>query len=309
MLGKLRNVHHFFVPHPRNNYHPHLFRARSLSVIGIVAIGVKLLLLAGLSIAIPSQEAFAEVVVSDIVSLTNQARASAGADPVTLQENLNQAARLKAQDMLKQQYFDHYGPNGETPWQWFHAAGYRYTYAGENLASNFTDAESLHQAWMNSPTHRENIVNSNYRDMGLAVATGELNGHRTTIVVQMFGATSIPPATVSGESIVVNDVTDTANEEVFAEGSLIVSPETITSEFVAPTSTPFWVAAWSVVREFYVIIAGVLSLLLLVMIGVKLEIQHHRAIASAFAVLGVLLALASIELHFLEGVSGVIEIL
>lgn len=305
----LRRAHYFFLPHHRNNYHPHVFRARSLSVIGITALGIKLLLLAGLSIAVPSQEAFAEVVISDIVSLTNEARASVGADPVALQENLNEAARLKAEDMLEQQYFDHYGPNGETPWQWFHAAGYRYTYAGENLASNFTDAESLHQAWMNSQTHRENIVNANYRDMGLAVATGELDGHRTTIVVQLFGATSIPPATISGESIVVNDVTATADEDVFAQGSLVVAPESITSEFVAPDSRPFWSQVVSWVREFYVIVAGVLSLLLLVMIGVKLEVQHHRALAGTLAVLGVIVILASIELHFLEGVSGVIEIL
>lgn len=276
-------------------------------MIAVGAVILKLAFLVGLSIAVPNQEAFAEVVVSDVLELTNQARASTGVGKVELQENLNFAASLKAQHMLEHGYFDHYGPEGETPWQWFHAAGYRYTHAGENLANNFTDAITVHQAWMASPTHQENILNPNYDHMGLAIATGEINGRNTTLVVQLFGSTSIPPSEVSGESIVVNDVTNTADAESFARGSVQVETEHITSEIVPAES--FWTTAAAWLRDFYLIVAAALALLLMIMISIRMEIQHHKTLAKAFLVVGVLIALSAIEIHFLDGLGRFVEIL
>ena len=90
--------------------------------------------------------------------------------------------------MLKNGYFAHTSPAGATPWKWFDQVGYDYMYAGENLAIDFSTGEDVHQAWMNSSGHRANILNSHYRDIGIAVVSGEFNGRTTTIVIQHFGA-------------------------------------------------------------------------------------------------------------------------
>jgi hypothetical protein len=104
---------------------------------------------------------------------------------------LSAAALAKANNMFEMQYWDHFGPNGETPWQFISAAGYTYYYAGENLAKGFTTSEGVHQAWMASPSHRENILSPNYKDIGVAILSGTLNGKNVTLVVQMFGSQNV----------------------------------------------------------------------------------------------------------------------
>jgi hypothetical protein len=89
--------------------------------------------------------------------------------------------------MLARQYFAHNTPDGATPWTFIKATGYSYITAGENLAIDFSEAESVQSAWMNSPGHRANILNSNFKEIGIGIAKGKFDGHDTTIVVQMFG--------------------------------------------------------------------------------------------------------------------------
>jgi hypothetical protein len=99
-----------------------------------------------------------------------------------------------------EQHWDHFGPNGETPWQFIRAEGYNYVYAGENLAKGFQTAEGVHEAWMASPTHAANIMSGNYKDIGVAVVQGVLLGKQTTLVVQMFGnlTTNVAGTATSG---------------------------------------------------------------------------------------------------------------
>jgi hypothetical protein len=101
---------------------------------------------------------------------------------------------MKAQDMADKQYFAHTSPEGLNPWHWFEQAGYEYEYAGENLAVDFTDSSDVARAWMNSPTHRENLLKKEYVDVGFAVVSGELNGKKTTLVVALYGAPAVAVA-------------------------------------------------------------------------------------------------------------------
>ncbi len=94
----------------------------------------------------------------------------------------------KAEDMLTNNYFSHTSPAGITPWKWIEDADYDYNYAGENLAMDFTSAEKMNDAWLTSPTHRANILNEKYKDIGVAVKEGVINGRATIVVVQMFGS-------------------------------------------------------------------------------------------------------------------------
>ncbi|MBI4101382.1 MAG: hypothetical protein HY443_00265, partial [Candidatus Nealsonbacteria bacterium] len=94
-----------------------------------------------------------------------------------------------AKDILEKGYFDHWSPEGVSPWYWFNEAGYDYKFAGENLAIGFLDSEEVHRAWLDSPTHKENILNRNYQEIGLAVLKGEFAGRgETNVVVQLFGS-------------------------------------------------------------------------------------------------------------------------
>lgn len=123
----------------------------------------------------------------EVIQLVNAERSSAGL--VTLKEStlLSQAAEAKARDMIKHDYFAHTSPEGKTPWYWMKQAGYRYKTAGENLAVNYSGAKEQHRAWMKSATHRANILNAKYREIGVAVVEGKIDGERSLVTVQMFG--------------------------------------------------------------------------------------------------------------------------
>lgn len=122
-----------------------------------------------------------------LVTLTNSARSQNGLGALVTNSNLSSAAYAKAQDMLSDGYFAHNSPDGKTPWDFINESGYVYTYAGENLAIGYTDAAELFNAWMDSPTHRENILSNNYREIGMAVVEGNFQGTQTIVAVQEFG--------------------------------------------------------------------------------------------------------------------------
>jgi len=119
--------------------------------------------------------------------LTNIERTYRGLNPLKENKLLSEAARLKAGDMYAFNYWAHISPSGRTPWAFFNDVGYKYQYAGENLARDFKDPDSVVRAWMNSPSHKENVVNSKYQEIGVAVVDGTLQGVETTLVVQLFG--------------------------------------------------------------------------------------------------------------------------
>lgn len=133
---------------------------------------------------------------SDVVRLVNRDRRIAGLKELSWSETLADAAERKADDMARASYFSHTSPDGTRPWFFFGAAGYTYRFAGENLAIHFTNPELQESAWMESETHRANILSSRYTDIGIAVRDAVFLGVPTVITVQLFGA----PAGVSTES-------------------------------------------------------------------------------------------------------------
>ena len=173
----------FFIPTKENNYKPLLLRKLPLAIYTIILLFVNTF---GGFLGIPEAMA-SSITPANIIQLTNQQRAAAGLNTLNTNAKLAAAAQAKANNMFELQYWDHYGPNGETPWMFISAAGYAYVYAGENLAKGFSTAEGVHEAWMASPTHKENIMSVNYKDIGVAVVQGVLLGKETILVVQMFG--------------------------------------------------------------------------------------------------------------------------
>lgn len=133
---------------------------------------------------------------------TNTNRVADALSPLKPNALLELAAQEKANDMAANGYFAHTSPSGLTPWYWFQKVGYNFTYAGENLAVNFTDSEDVINAWMNSPSHRENILNGNFTEIGIATAQGTYNGKSAVFAVQLFGTPApvvayVPPKPVA----------------------------------------------------------------------------------------------------------------
>jgi hypothetical protein len=187
MLNKIIDFfHHLFIPKEENNYQPKLLHLDFLSFYLIFALfltfGYRVISSTGLNVL-----GFAtDITINKLYQLTNQTRQKYNLLPLNYSKKLEQAAYLKAQDMFKKNYWAHYAPDGTTPWQFILTTGYRYQYAGENLAKNFLFSKDVVDAWMDSPKHRENILKKEYNEVGFAVVNGILNGEETTLVVQMF---------------------------------------------------------------------------------------------------------------------------
>ncbi len=123
-----------------------------------------------------------------IIFWTNQHRIKNGFPELKENSELNAAALAKAEDMLDRQYFAHVSPTGEDASILAKSSGYEFIVIGENLAQgNFSGDADLVQAWMDSPGHRENILNSRYQDIGVAATRGRFEGTTTWLAVQIFG--------------------------------------------------------------------------------------------------------------------------
>lgn len=174
------------VPHDRNKFRPHLIRRQGMALALMFALSLNFAYnswqtgsVLGQKIDISSQE---------MLDLTNDFRTAEGTAGLELSPQLANAAHLKARDMFNNQYWAHTAPDGDTPWKWIKQSGYNYTVAGENLAKNFVSSRGIVTAWLDSPEHRQNLLDERYRDVGFAVVPGELNGEETTIVVALYGA-------------------------------------------------------------------------------------------------------------------------
>lgn len=160
----------------------------SKTIIKINIIKLSIFVSAGVlfSLYFPVSAQAKEISLENVVSLVNISRAENNLKPLLINPQLSEIAQDKAQDMTTNHYFAHTSPEGVTPWFWFSENDYAYKYAGENLAINYDSAEEEHEAWMNSPTHKKNILNSNFTEIGIATASGIIEGKKSHITVQVF---------------------------------------------------------------------------------------------------------------------------
>ncbi|MEJ0020969.1 MAG: CAP domain-containing protein [Candidatus Doudnabacteria bacterium] len=183
---------HYLLASKYNDYKPWIITTPALAVFCLVIWGLRFLM-PSLSLAASSIDA------SDLMSRINAERTQRFIPALITNGKLINAAIGKAQDMMTRSYFAHVDPDGNYVWPRIEAAGYTpYLTLGENLAMDFTSASDMVSAWMNSPTHRENIVNPKFEDQGLATIAGTFEpDHDTIIAVSLFGAlykTPAPPA-------------------------------------------------------------------------------------------------------------------
>lgn len=199
---------HWFIPHAGNDHRPHALRPRALKAYAYILVTAKIASAVFLFIAFPNQAQFAAYTAKTIITFTNESRTENGAGALQPNTLLTEAATRKAKDMLTRNYFAHTTPDGKRFWTWIDAVGYDYTLAGENLAVDFTTPEAAHAALMASPSHRENILNKRYKEVGVAVVTGEMGGVETTVLVEMFG-TQAAKKTVAAKVVTTKPKTAT----------------------------------------------------------------------------------------------------
>ncbi len=127
--------------------------------------------------------------INGLLLATNSQRANNGRNALTLNSQLSSAAQSKANDMVARDYWSHSTPDGQEPWVFIDTAGYQYLKAGENLAYGFLNSSDTITGWMNSPSHKANMLDSEFTEVGFGFANSEdfNNSGQQTVVVAMYG--------------------------------------------------------------------------------------------------------------------------
>lgn len=211
-------LHHHFVPHSHEvgHHRAHLISPKSLFVYFNLLL-VFLAFIYFLRFGQPQILGAVTFSAGEIIALTNAERQKAGLETLVENEKLTTAAISKANDMFEGDYWAHYSPTGKSPWVFITGAGYKYIYAGENLARDFDEAKSVVSAWMRSPTHRANLLDSNFKEIGVAVSDGKIGGRDGILVVQMFGSSVFAP--VGAQS---GDLSASSAQETSVQGEQAV---------------------------------------------------------------------------------------
>jgi len=326
-------IYHWCIPSKHNEYFPHIWREKPFKVLVFALVFLQCLSLI-LILGMPQTKIFAVISENSLVRLTNEARSKSSLLGLSWNESLTKAAELKAEDMLSKGYFAHNSPQGTTPWYWIQEAGYKYHFAGENLAMNFTSSESVSDAWLKSPSHRANILNSNYSEIGIAVKSGKINGKETTVVVEFFASPSGAKTTVLGilkpvpnKTFSLNPSSKPNQESVFATiaPTFTVAPSS-SSVSSAPKilaeSTGQSLYSWpkqkvtslgglllsvpNKLMAFYVLVFAALIILTLLNVIVKFGIQNGKALLHSGTSLAIILSLIALQHLILVAFSPVI---
>jgi uncharacterized protein YkwD len=202
-----------FIDHIKNHFLPHRGNNHKANALKTPLLFFYLLLFVFVQLTSPFMLKFKGDVLGYAVNIeeqklleyTNDERMNAGLKPVKMNSALSSAALEKAKYMFAHNFWAHNAPDGTTPWKFITDAKYDYLFAGENLAKDFEDSKGVVDAWMNSPSHRANILQEKYQDIGFAVLNGNLNGEDTTLVVQMFGTPVVASAPSFPEVSGVNE--------------------------------------------------------------------------------------------------------
>ena len=314
---------HTFVPHEGNDFKPHFFR--EASVIAVILVSTFLLgASAGRSFFIHKTVLGASISSSVLVDYTNESRLAYNEPPLVRNEKLDRAAQLKGEDMAKEGYFSHESPEGVTPWHWFKSVGYIFSYAGENLAVDFTESKDVQNAWLESPTHKANLLNVKFKEIGIATVEGYYENNPTIFVVQMFGTPAKAESKVTKDASVVHNstnslvVTGTSSQlstatttelrSVMTDDNLVVVENTnaikidsINNVPVTKYSTWYERAVFSgskYIDYVYKILVCFVAIALLIMIVVEVRKQHIKHIVYGVFLLVILIIFILINRTF-----------
>src|SRR3990167_302010 len=272
MRKRLKN---HFIPHEGNNYKPHSVRERHVVGMALLAVAIFGLAFSIKSLITRNPDLLSAVITGVLVDLTNSNRLAQNINPLTFNPVLAEAAQLKANDMAEKSYFAHTSPEGKTPWYWFTEGGYKFLYAGENLAVNFVDSEDVVRAWMNSEGHRANILNDKFTEIGIAMAPGTYNGRESIYVVQLFGQPAPQSEIPRPKIIALEKVEVLAEDEMFIavknNDVEVAGAESVNQELVAQASVvDIAIASPKIaLKVIYLVIGCIVLIALILFIAIK----------------------------------------
>ena len=290
----------YFIPHEGNEHRPHILRNENTRIIiaGILFLELSAFLLPTLT-HLNNTGGMAAVLPAVLGDLANKERETEQLPDLTVNPLLTKAAELKANDMATKGYFAHTSPEGKTPWFWIEQAGYNYQYAGENLAINFSDSADVTNAWMESPSHRANIVKGQYTEMGTGIATGVYQGRQTIFVAQVYASpykAIIMPAKKVAQVPVVKNIKKEVAAAPKVEKLLNVLGEetgtTVQAETVTPLREPTFMqkvlaSPHNTTNRILLVILGVMVVALLLNIFIKIKHHHIDLATNGLAVLAI----------------------
>lgn len=282
------------MPHETNDHQPHFLRSDNVQTLLTVLLVVQVFFFVFTFVIAPNSKQIAAVITSTLVEQTNSERNKQKENSLTINEKLIKSAQLKADDMAKNGYFAHNSPDGKDPWYFFHKADYDYQYAGENLAVNFVESSDVTNAWMNSKTHRENILNNKFTEVGIATAFGKYKGKDAIFVVQHFGKP------LASSFVIDNLISDSSKN---------VTPTSVTNKKVLGVSTEVHLNFFNKILakagsltfaiEFAI---GVLALIaLLLAIFIKIKVQHPVIIANGIVLVAITVGFVFINTIITQG--------
>jgi len=286
-----------FIPQEKNNHRALLLHPSFLGIF-IALYLLNQSLIQSLTILKPGILGYSsEITVDKVISQTNDQRQKLGLAPLKYNAVLSQSAVAKAQDMFANNYWAHNSPQGKTPWDFFKSVGYQYSVAGENLAKDFYDTEGLIKAWMNSPTHRDNILNPKYQEIGIGVVNGILNGVKTTLVVQHFALPLNAPAIAKKSDSV------SASEEIVinSEPEIIVSTQSLGETVVNLAASGKAISPLLISKIIGTIIFSLIVVVLVIDSYITLKDQTPRFTGSSASHIGFLLIILMLLIFGRQG--------
>lgn len=180
----------YFISHSENNYHAHMLHTKRAVFYSLIFLLTKGILVAFVLFLPVGAFVLPDVLAEEqkkLLALTNQIREDKKVAILAPAEKLNLSAQNKAEDMATKNYFAHTS-DGKNLSSWLQGVGYKYEVAGENLAVGFSSAEDIVAAWQRSPTHYKNLIDKDFKDLGIGLAGGVYKGQPTVFVTQHFAA-------------------------------------------------------------------------------------------------------------------------
>ena len=282
----------YLIPHKGNQYEPHVFKPKNMLFVLILGVIITLISYLG-TVVVKNTGLLASIQSAFLVDLANEDRVEQNVATLTINPILVEAAQRKANDMAVKGYFAHTSPEGLTPWYWFKDVNYNYIYAGENLAVNFTESVDVHKAWIASPTHKKNILDQRFTEVGIATAEGFYKGRKATFVVQMFGkprASLLPSIPTVANANTVPIVVAGPDTQV-QQATQVFGAQDEQTSFASETNVieRIVVSPLSVGRIAILGLVAVLSLAILFRIVIEFK-RHHigRVLLLVLVILGLL---------------------
>lgn len=331
-----------FIPSEENDNKPRILSPKKLLSYALIAIAFKLVVTGFLFASYPTPAELSAIVSSKMIALANESRVNIGLEPLTENPALAKYAAIKGQDMINRNYFAHDTPDGKRPWEWIDRSEYDYIYAGENLAMDFVTAEVVHQAFMKSPSHRRNILNDKYKEIGVAVLEGEIDGRETILLVNFFGtqrkdSASVLAGSQPADNTIPTDIPTDINDSdltntnssvagVTTAETAVAGARTVALDPNSPTPGPInegiivvqtseqagrtlidLVVEYSNIFFLAFLIFMLISLALNVFINIR--VQHSSVILQSVVVIALLISMLLVKFHFVENMAPQLLIL